>query len=207
MECLSIVADAASEADVGDVVAATIRAFGRIDVLHDNVCVLTFSSVVETDVATWDRIMALNVRSMFLATRAVLPHMISAGGGAIVNVSALASLRYLGPAITYTTAKAAVNGCTQRVALGNARHGIRCKAVLPGFIDTPVGLSVYERGDPAEAEARKVRRNACLPGGRAGEPWDIAAASLYLASNALSYVNGVLLSVDAGVSQCSPTGV
>jgi NAD(P)-dependent dehydrogenase (short-subunit alcohol dehydrogenase family) len=79
--------------------------------------------------------------------------------------------------------------------------------VLPGFIDTPIALSVYEQGDPVQAEARKARRNACLPGGKAGEPWDIARAALYLASSASSYVNGVLMLVDGGVSQLSPTAV
>lgn len=207
LECMPLIGDASDEADIVRIVAAAIARFGRIDVLHNNVGILTFGSVLDTEVATWDRIMALNVRSMFLATRAVLPGMIDRGGGSIVNVSALASLRYLGPAITYTTSKAAVNGFTQGVALEYARYGIRCNAVLPGFIDTPVGLSVYERGDAIEAEARKARRNACLPGGKAGEPWDIARASLFLASSASSYVNGLLMPVDGGVSRLSPTAV
>jgi len=207
LESMPLIADASDEADVQRVVAAAIVRFGSVDILHNNVGILTIASLLETDVATWDQIMALNVRSMFLATRAVLPGMIDRGGGSIVNVSALASLRYLGPAITYTTSKAAVNGFTQGVALEYARHGIRCNAVLPGFIDTPIGLSAYERHDPIEAEARKAKRNACLPSGKAGEPWDIAQAALYLASSASGYVNGVLMPVDGGVSQLSPTVV
>lgn len=207
LECMSLIGDASDEADVQRIVATTVARYGRVDVLHNNVGILAFGSVIDTDVATWDRIMAVNVRSMFLATRAVLPCMVDQGGGSIVNVSALAALRYLGPAITYTTSKAAVNGFTQGVALEYARHGIRCNAVLPGFIDTPVGLSVYEQGDPAQAEVRKANRNARLPTGQAGEPWDIARAALYLASSASSYVNGVLMPVDGGVSLLSPTAV
>lgn len=206
-ECLALVGDAADEASIDAIVAKAVEQFGTIDVLHNNVGILTFGALTDTTVETWDRIMALNVRSMFVATRAVLPYMIAQHRGAIVNVSALASLRYLGAAITYTTSKAAVNGFTKGVALEYANRGIRCNAVIPGFIDTPVGLSVYEQGDPAEAERRKARRNACLPGGKAGQPWDIANAALFLASDASAYVNGHLLPVDAGINLLSPTAV
>jgi NAD(P)-dependent dehydrogenase (short-subunit alcohol dehydrogenase family) len=206
-DCLGLIGDAADEMSINAIVEETIERFGAVDVLHNNVGILTFGSVIDTDVATWDRIMAVNVRSMFVATRAVLPDMIARGRGSIVNISALASKRFLGPAITYSTSKAAVNGFTQAVALEYARHGIRCNAVLPGFIDTPVGLSVYERGNPQEAAARKAKRNASIPGGRAGTPWDIANAALFLASDASAYINGALLDVGAGVSLLSPTAV
>lgn len=206
-ECLALVGDAADEASIDAIVAKALERFGTLDVLHNNVGVLAFGALTDTTVETWDRIMALNVRSMFVATRAVLPHMIAQNRGVIVNVSALASLRYLGAAITYTTSKAAVNGFTVGVALEYANRGIRCNAVMPGFIDTPVGLGVYEQGDPAEAERRKAQRNACLPGGKAGQPWDIAHAALFLASDASEYINGHLLPVDAGINLLSPTAV
>ncbi|MGV3481777.1 MAG: SDR family NAD(P)-dependent oxidoreductase, partial [Sphingobium sp.] len=105
-DCLGLVGDAADETAINAIVGEALERFGGIDVLHNNVGVLTFGSVVDTDVATWDRIMAVNVRSMFVATRAVLPNMIARGRGAIVNISALASKRFLGPAITYSTSKA-----------------------------------------------------------------------------------------------------
>lgn len=206
-EWLALVGDAADETSIDAIVAEVVARFGAIDVLHNNVGILTFGTLTNTTVETWDRIMALNVRSMFVATRAVLPHMIARKRGTIVNVSALASIRYLGAAITYTTSKAAVNGFTKGVALEYANRGIRCNAVLPGFIDTPVGLSVYDQGEPAEAERRKAQRNACLPGGKAGEPWDIANAALFLASDASAYINGHLLRVDAGINLLSPTAV
>ncbi|MDH7797221.1 MULTISPECIES: SDR family oxidoreductase [unclassified Beijerinckia] len=204
-ECLGLVGDASDETVVNEIVAAAIQRFGSVDILHNNIGILTFGSVLKTDVETWDRIMMLNVRSMFLATRTVLPHMIERKGGSIVNISALASARFLGAAVTYMTSKAAVNGFTQAVALENARHGIRCNAILPGFIDTPVGLSVYEGGDPVEAATRKAKRNAALPSGKAGTPWDIARAALFLASDAAAYINGVLLPVESGVMLLSPT--
>lgn len=206
-DCLTFTADAADEPAVARIVEKTITRFGTIDVLHNNVGVLTFGSTLNTDVATWDHIMAQNVRSMFLTTRAVLPHMIKQGRGSIINVSALAAVRYLGPAITYATSKAAVNGFTQAVAIENAKYDVRCNAILPGFIDTPVGLSVYDRGDPAEREARIALRNSRLAGGKPGSPWDIAKAALFLASDESAYINGALIPVDGGVMRLSPTAV
>ncbi len=206
-DCPTFTADAAEEATVAHVVEQTIARFGTVDILYNNVGVLTFGSVLNTDVATWDHIMAQNVRSMFLTARAVLPHMIKQGRGSIINVSALAAVRYLGPAITYSTSKAAVNGFTQAVALEYAKYGIRCNAILPGFIDTPVGLSVYERGDPADVEKRIAHRNSRLASGKPGSPWDIAMAALFLASDESAYINGVLIPVDGGVMHLSPTAV
>lgn len=205
--CLPIAADASDEVAIADVFAQTLSRFGRIDVLHNNVGVLTFGSVLKTDVETWDRMMAVNVRSMFLATRAALPHMMEAGRGAIINVSALASVRYLGPAITYSASKGAVNAFTEAVAVEVAKSGVRCNAILPGFIDTPVGFSAYERGDPADIPARIAHRNSRLAGGKPGSPWDIAQAALFLASDESAYLNGVLLPVDGGVRLVSPTAV
>jgi hypothetical protein len=206
-ECLPIIADASDEAAVAEVFEQTLARYGQVDILHNNVGVLTFGSVLNTDAATWDRMMAVNVKSMFLTTRAALPHMISQGRGSIINVSALAAVRYLGPAITYTASKAAVNGFTQAVAIEYAKAGVRCNAILPGFIDTPVGFSAYERGDPAEVPARIALRNARLAGGKPGSPWDIARAALFLASDESSYLNGVLMPVDGGVMNLSPTAV
>ncbi|WP_409187930.1 SDR family NAD(P)-dependent oxidoreductase [Bradyrhizobium sp. RDM4] len=93
------------------------------------------------------------------------------------------------------------------MAIEHARDGIRCNAILPGFIDTPVGLGVYERLDPDEAARARARRDACLPPGRAGTPWDVANLALFLASDASAYLNGLLLPVDGGVMRLSPTAV
>ena len=204
-ECLSFAADIANAADVARVVDATIAQFGRIDILHNNVGLLEFTTFVGTDEAQWDRIMGANVKGMFLTCKAVLPHMIAQGGGVVTNISALASIRYLGPVVTYMTSKAAVNGFTQSVAIEYAKHGIRCNAILPGFIDTPVGLGVYDLGDPSTVEDRKAYRNSKLPGGKPGDAWDIANVALFLASDEAHYLNGLLLPVDAGVSLLSPT--
>jgi len=204
-ECLTFAADIANSADVARVVEGVIAHYGRIDILHNNVGLLEFTTFEGTDEAQWDKVMAANVKGMFLACKAVLPHMVAQGGGVVTNISALASVRYLGPVVTYMTSKAAVNGFTQSVAIEYARHGIRCNAILPGFIDTPVGLGVYELGDPSTVEERKAYRNSKLPGGKPGDAWDIANAALFLASDEARYINGVLLPVDAGVMLLSPT--
>jgi NAD(P)-dependent dehydrogenase (short-subunit alcohol dehydrogenase family) len=204
-ECETFAANVARADDVAAVVTGALAHFGRIDILHNNVGLLEFATFENTSEDQWDRIMAANVKGMFLAAKAVLPHMVAQGGGVITNISALASVRYLGPVVTYMTSKAAVNGFTQSLAIEYARHGVRCNAILPGFIDTPVGLSVYELGDPATVDERKAYRNSKLPGGKPGEAWDIANAALFLASDEARYVNGVLLPVDNGVMLLSPT--
>jgi len=203
--CVAMSADVALAADGEAVVTATIDRFQRIDILHNNVGINDFALLADMTEAQWDRVMDANVKGMFLACRAVLPHMVRQQSGAIINISALASVRYLGPVVAYMTSKAAVNGFTQSVALEFAEHGIRCNAILPGFIDTPAGMSAYERGDPETVQARKDYRNSKLPGGKSGKPWDIANAALFLASDEARYVNGVLLPVDGGVMLYSPT--
>jgi NAD(P)-dependent dehydrogenase (short-subunit alcohol dehydrogenase family) len=203
--CIALSANVAVAAEVEAVIAEAIAQFGRIDILHNNVGINDFALLADMTEAQWDRVMDANIKGMFLACRAVLPHMVKQGGGVVTNISALASVRYLGPVVAYMTSKAAVNGFTQSVALEFAEHNIRCNAILPGFIDTPAGMSAYERGDPATVQARKDYRNSKLPGGRSGKPWDIANAALFLASDEARYINGVLLPVDGGVSLYSPT--
>ncbi len=204
-ECMTCAADVANAQDIATVVDKVIASYGRIDILHNNVGLLEFTTFEKTDEAQWDKVMAVNVKGMFLASKAVLPHMVAQGGGVITNISALASVRYLGPVVTYMTSKAAVNGFTQSLAMEYAAHNIRCNAILPGFIDTPVGLSVYDLGDPSTVEERVAYRNSKLPGGKPGDAWDIANAALFLASDEARYINGVLLPVDNGVMRLSPT--
>jgi NAD(P)-dependent dehydrogenase (short-subunit alcohol dehydrogenase family) len=127
------------------------------------------------------------------------------GRGAIVNVSSIGSIRWTGISyLAYATSKAAVNQLTQSVALEYAAKGIRCNAVLPGLMDTPLvqtGLAAAYGGD---LEAARISRDARSPTGRMGDAWDVAHASLFLASDESSYVNGHLLVVDGGLSCAVP---
>lgn len=198
-EVLALTADVSRAADVRQVVETTLQRHGRIDVLHNNVGLSLLGGLETTSEELWDTVMAVNVKGMFLACQQVVPVMVRQGGGAIVNISAIAGVRWLGKAaIAYATSKGAVNSLTQSIAQEYARSGVRCNAILPGFIDTPVGHSMHDPSAPGYAERMKARL-AMLPMGKAGDAWDIARAALFLACDDSRYVTGALLAVDGGV--------
>jgi NAD(P)-dependent dehydrogenase (short-subunit alcohol dehydrogenase family) len=197
---IAIEADITLSAAVDEAVRRSVETFGRIDILHNNVGILEMGGPEQTEEETWDRVMAVNVKGFYLTCRRVLPIMTGQGGGAIVNVSSIASNRYLGvPAVTYYTSKAAVNQFTQTIAVQYAAHGIRCNAVLPGLMNTPMVIEPY-RALYGSVAALVAARDAMCPTGKMGTPWDVAYASLFLASDEAKYVNGVLLPVDGGLS-------
>jgi len=198
-EVLALAADVSRAEDVRKVVDATLQRFGRIDVLHNNVGHSILGGLESTSEELWDMVMDTNVKGMFLACQQVVPIMVRQGGGVIVNISAIAAVRWLGKAaVAYAVSKGAVNALTQSIAQEYAKSGIRCNAILPGFIETPVGHSMHDPKAPGYAGRRKARL-AMLPMGKAGEAWDIAAASVFLASDDSKYITGVLLPVDGGV--------
>ena len=193
--------DVTDEAQVKALAAACLKAHGRIDILHNNVGIGARGGPVETDLETWQRVMNVNVTSIFLTCKHVLPAMLAQGAGAIVNVSSLSAIRALRPEVAYTASKGAVNSLTLNIAMQYAAQGIRCNAILPGVIDTPmVDRVLDETVGPAGTEAAKQQRHRLSPTGRMGEGWDVAEAAVYLASDAARYVNGVLFPVDAGLA-------
>jgi len=198
-------ADVADAAQVEELVAACVGRFGSIDVLQNSVGVVVLGGAEELAESDWDRCHAINVRSFYLTSKHVLPHMVRQGRGAIVNVSSIGSMRWTGISyLAYATSKAAVNQLTQSVALEYAAKGIRCNAVLPGLMDTPLvetGLAAAYGGDVAAARAERASR---CPSGKMGDAWDVAHASLFLASDESAYVNGHLLVVDGGLSCATP---
>ncbi len=197
---LALCADVCQEDDVRRVVTDTLERHGKIDVLHNNVGLALLGGPVDISLEDWGRSLDLNVGYMFLTVRHVLPVMERQGGGAIVNVSSIASIRWLGTAyIGYAAAKAAVNQFTQAIALQYASKGIRANAILPGMMDTPIAR-IALRDDAASVEELVARRHATSPTGAMGDAWDIAWASVYLASDEARYVNGVLLPVDGGMT-------
>lgn len=207
-----IAADATSEADVVRVVRACADTYGRIDVLHNNVGGSGAGrSLDDITLDDWNQTIARNLTSAMLSCRAVLPVMLRQGGGAIVNVSSVASIRHLGvPTAVYSAGKAGLNGFTQNIALHYAAKGIRANCVLPGYIDTPFirrpigGEPNYKRKGFKTAEAYAAARNASIPMGRMGTGWDVAYAALFLASDEAAYITGTSLLVDGGVTSTCP---
>ena len=194
---LAVVADATDPADVDAAVAATVAAFGGVDVVHNNVGAARLGGIEELTLEQWRDAVAINLDPVFLGIRATLPHL-RLRGGAIVNVSSVASIRSTGytyPA--YAAAKAAVNQLTRSLAVEYAPFGIRVNAILAGFIDTPL---VYRElaGDQRPDDVR-AQRAARSPTGAMGSAFDVAHAALFLASDDAAYVTGALLPVDGGL--------
>lgn len=201
--------DVSNSADVEALVARTRAAFGgRIDILHNNVGIVTLGGPVELDEADWDRTAAVNIKSMYLTCKHVLPVMAAqepnAHGlrGAIVNISSIAGTRWLGVSYAaYSTTKGAVLPFTRSVALEYAPLGIRANAILPGLMNTPMVRDRALQGSYGESEAEMVRkRDAQCPMGRMGDAWDVAQAALFLASDEAKYITGAELVVDGGLT-------
>jgi NAD(P)-dependent dehydrogenase (short-subunit alcohol dehydrogenase family) len=170
--------------------------------LHNNVGILETGGPVETSEESWDRINRVNLKSLFLTCKHVLPLMEDQGGGAIVNISSTAGIRYQGvPYIAYASSKAAVIQFTKSIALQYADKNIRANVILPGHVDTPMThkslAKVYAAGDVKKMIAK---RNAECPRKRMGDAWDVAYAALFLASDEAGYINGAELVVDGGLS-------
>jgi len=188
--------------EVKAIVDQCLETYGRIDILHNNVGVVVVGGPVEITEETWDRVMAINLKSMFLTCKYVIPHMEKQGGGVITNISSIAAIRYTGvPYITYYTTKAGILGLTQSIALQYAPKNIRANAILPGLMNTPMIVEplkgVYAAGD---VEKMIEIRNKQCPTGKMGEAWDVANAALYLASDEAKYVTGAQIIVDGGIT-------
>ncbi|CAB3876541.1 SDR family NAD(P)-dependent oxidoreductase [Achromobacter anxifer] len=184
---------------IEEVVAEVIRNHGGIDILHNNVGIEIQGDLLQVKDDEWDQVMAVNVRGSMAMSRAVLPHMRARGGGAIINVSSTASLKWSPMQfLSYSTAKAGLNHMTRVIARQYAAEQIRCNCIVPGMIRTPHADALYSNQDEA-AQGHEFRDSRC-PMGRQGSPWDIANAALFLASDEAAYVTGAMLVVDGGAS-------
>ena len=191
------VADVTSTEDCSRIVADAVSRYGKLDVLHNNVGIGGRGTVEEISEADWDHVQRVNVTSMMLTCKHAIPALRESGGGAITNVSSIAALRPRG-LTAYSVSKAAVATLTQALAVDHGRDGIRANCIMPGPVYTPM---VYAGG--MSDELRERRRNASLLR-QEGEPWDIAWAAVYLASDEAKYVTGVILPVDGGVTVRGP---
>lgn len=201
---IALRADVTKSDDIARVVETTKAMFGRIDILDNNVGIAAMGGVVEIEEAEWDRVFAVNLKSCYLAMKHVIPVMVAQGGGSIVNISSIASIRWTGvPYATYYATKAAMNHLTATTAVEYASKKVRVNAILPGLMKTPMveksaGLAqAYAKGD---VEEMWRKRDAQCPMGHMGTAWDVAHAAVFLASDEAAYVTGVLLPVDGGLT-------
>ncbi len=178
--------------------AAVVERFGAIDVLFNNAGIAGVGVLHETSVELWDRVMAVNVRGVFLIARAVLPSMIAAGRGSIINMSSTIAEIGLANRASYAASKGAVLALTRQMQADYASHGIRVNALLPGTIHTPFVDRYLESSYDDPVAGLEVLKKRQLTGDL-GRPEDVAAAALYLASDESRFVLGSGLFVDGGV--------
>ena len=194
---LAIAADVTDAAACARLVAATADAFGAPTILVNNVGIaLPMQSLAAVDEVVWQRVFDVNLKSAILMSHHVLPHMIAAGGGSIVNISSIAGIRAHG-SLAYGPSKAAMAALAREIAVIHGRDGIRANTVAPGHMATPFVLGLLP------PEAREQRRKVG-PLGIEGDAWDIAMAVLFLASDEARFITGVLLPVDGGVTEIGP---
>ncbi len=204
-ECIAHQCDVSIAAEVEAMVAACLAAYGRIDVLFNNVGMQVVGGPLEVTEEDWDRVMSVNVKSMYLTCRAVIPHMLRRGGGSIINNASTAGIRFTYANVAYSASKGAVKQLSQNIGVQYAARGIRCNCVMPGYIATPRITDRLRRSDPADYERKIDERRKAVPSGRLGSAWDVAYGVLYLACDESSFVNATELIIDGGQT-ASTTG-
>jgi len=188
--------DVTRSADCQRFVEHALREFGRIDILFNNAGIIRRATVLDLSEEDWDRVMAVNVKSIYLLSRTVIPHMQKAGGGAIINISSGWGLAGGARAAVYCASKGAVVLLTKAMAIDHGAQNIRVNCICPGDTDTQM---LREESQQLGVEhSRFLAESAKRPLGRAGRPEEIAPAALYLASDASSFVTGTVLVVDGG---------
>jgi NAD(P)-dependent dehydrogenase (short-subunit alcohol dehydrogenase family) len=190
-EAEAFAADVTDAEQCRAMVARTGECWGGLDILHNNVGIESRTDLLEVTEEEWDRVLAVDLKSMFLATRAAVPAMVTRGGGAVICVSSVAALRGHGRT-AYAAAKAGVIGFVQSVAVQLGPRGIRVNAIAPGMVWTPM----VEALGP---DARERRRRA-TPLGIEGTGWDVGWGAVYLASPEARWVTGQVLVIDAGLT-------
>lgn len=195
-DAIAFGADVSAEADVERVVAATVEAFGGIDVSFNNAGIIRRTTAVETTVEEWDRVFGVNVRGVFLMCKHVVPVMAAAGAGSIINTGSGWGLKGGGQAISYCASKGAVVNMTRALAIDHGPQGIRVNSINPGDVNT--GMLRDEARQLGQETGSFLAEAADRPLRRMGEPSEIAAAVVWLASDESSYVTGTALVADGG---------
>ncbi|KYP81289.1 SDR family NAD(P)-dependent oxidoreductase [Ferroacidibacillus organovorans] len=190
--------DVSNEGSVKVAVAAAVETFGRLDVLYNNAGIMPEAdhSVLDTSVEMWDKVMAVNVRSIFLTCKYVIPHMLEKKSGSIINIASFVAMVGCSvPQDAYTASKGAVISLTKSLAIQFRPQGVRSNAICPGPIETPLMTEWLLKDE----EAKRIRLNR-QPSGRFGRPEDIVNCALYLASDESDWTNGAVMVVDGGIT-------
>lgn len=194
-EAVAVKGDVAVEADVARMIDEGVRRFGTLHILYNNAGVLWKDrdrSVLETDGDAWDRVMAINLKSVFWVTKHGIPHLQAAGGGSVINMGSVSALvGFTRAQDAYTAAKGGLISLTKSLAIQFAKDQVRCNVIHPGIIDTPLQA-------PYLTEAIRKEFETGIPLGRIGKPRDIANVALFLASDESSFMTGAELVVDGG---------
>ncbi|MBI4377080.1 MAG: glucose 1-dehydrogenase [Elusimicrobia bacterium] len=195
---LALSGDVSREEDVKRMIRETVQAFGGLDVLYNNAGIFPSDdhSVIDTEEKAWDRVLAINVKGVYLVCKHGIPELLKRGGGSVINIASFVALVGCSvPQDAYTASKGAVIALTKSLAVQFGPKGIRSNAVCPGPIETPL-LTEWLLKEPAE-KAKRLNR---IPMGRFGRPEDIVQLAVYLASNESSWTNGAVLVVDGGIT-------
>ena len=194
-------ADVTQEGDVRGLVDAAVARFGRLDIVVNNAGIVAVQTVEESSVADWDRVMAVNVRAIFLTTKYALPHLRAAGGGAILNVASVSSFVGQQGTPAYCASKGAVLMLTKALALDYGRERIRVNCLCPGITDTP--MLRYHARHEADPDAHLRQRLARVPTGEMLYPAEMGRAAVFLCSDDAAGITGTSLVVDGGYIACA----
>ncbi len=189
---LAVMADVSSSSDVDRLVATTIDAFGRVDILVNNAGITRDQLIMRMSEEDWDKVLGVNLKSVFLCTRAVLRHMMRQRWGRIVSIASIVGIAGNAGQANYAAAKAGIIGLTRTVAREVASRGITANAIAPGFIDTKMTQQLDEK--------QRQDLQSRIPLGYLGSPRDVAAAVAFLVTEEARYITGQVLSVDGGMS-------
>lgn len=203
-EAYALACDITRSSEVRSAVEAHMARAGRIDILHNNVGIVEIGGPVETSEENFDKVIAVNLKGMYLTCKHVLPIMERQGKGSIVNISSIASMRFTVPWIAYNASKGAVNAMTMGIAAQYAPTGVRCNAIAPGLLSTPMVVAPH-KDNHSDLEDMMRARDAAVPMGWQGEGWDVGEAAVFLSSDEARFITGLVMMVDGGSSLCIPS--
>jgi len=200
-ECISFQADVRYAEQCKGIMDKCISRFGKINILHNNVGINIRDDIEKCREEDWLNILNTNLTSMFYTCKYAIPFMLENNSGSIVNISSLRAIRGDGvPATAYSASKAGILALTREIAIQYAKKGIRANTVIPGKIDTPRIYTNKEKAYGDTIDEKKKNRTKVIPMGKEGDAWDVAYASLFLASDEAKYITGTTLIVDGGLS-------